>query len=799
MLVISQNRHRVVVYQLDEENQWIELGMGWCEYMPDTLTRNKSAPGATRPPGIYPQILVHSETEHQDIIFFRMNIYPDTVYRQEQDTIIAWSDPDGNEYALSFEDGQGCERYWDAIHKIQSTALDMESGYGCEDEDESNTPPTSYQIRISNDVMANQPSERDTEMIVSPAAKDQKFISGNEQDQFLPERDILDSAFSSSPLTSIPHNAQTLELPTLIDIQQLQDFEDLLQQNNHSWMSRLSMARSILSSKYIEQLFDFHEASVDKNDTSSLNRICSIFKKIVMLHNTDILEYLLQPEHVFRFVAVFDHDPDIVNRPDYRSHSKFLRDQAVLCELVIIQQPELKRRIDLTFRAQYIRDIVLCRVISEEALMMFNNVIKGNYQFILDRIEYDESFLPSIASLLDKEQEEAPAILLCSRLVLFIKELSGILKILSRELYLARLFPLSFILSLVHRTLSLAMDADPNSKDSVSETIYCATDLLITMIAHFTVDIRLEILQSVSISTQDHILLGLLIRCLHGTKCPGTRSHCANILRSLLINNPNDPKNEEFLNLFYSRYVHLLLDPLQSANAHDPDHLVQVCTILSSCLFPQHTYRIKYIILGGNVLQNVALFFTVKAKYLILAAIRVFRTILGLTDEFYNRYMIKHRLFANLVPLLAENCSQNTMLASALLELFEFIRIHNIRIIIDHLMDNYGTILRSLSMGTFQGLVACYDQNRKTGSSSQERSSEAPNSNSSSGAGMMAWQAGLDHEETYFSSNADEPHSTIDWREPGADANIITLSERIAKKSKPLLLSEGEMSSDEHV
>ena len=54
---------------------------------------------------------------------------------------------------------------------------------------------------------------------------------------------------------------------------------------------------------------------------------------------------------------------------------------------------------------------------------------------------------------------------------------------------------------------------------------------------------------------------------------------------------------------------------------------------------------------------------------------RLLRTVIGLMDEFYNRYIIKHRLLDLMFPLLHAHVAQDNLLASALLEMYEFIRI----------------------------------------------------------------------------------------------------------------------------
>lgn len=50
------------------------------------------------------------------------------------------------------------------------------------------------------------------------------------------------------------------------------------------------------------------------------------------------------------------------------------------------------------------------------------------------------------------------------------------------------------------------------------------------------------------------------------------------------------------------------------------------------------------------------------------------RKIIALKDEFYNRYIIKGNLFAPVVNALVCNCGRYNLLDSAIIELFEFIK-----------------------------------------------------------------------------------------------------------------------------
>lgn len=64
-----------------------------------------------------------------------------------------------------------------------------------------------------------------------------------------------------------------------------------------------------------------------------------------------------------------------------------------------------------------------------------------------------------------------------------------------------------------------------------------------------------------------------------------------------------------------------------------------------------------------------------KALDVVAGALRFMRKIVGLKEEFYNRYIIKGNLFKPIINLLLRNGDRYNLLNSALIELFEFIRV----------------------------------------------------------------------------------------------------------------------------
>ena len=115
--------------------------------------------------------------------------------------------------------------------------------------------------------------------------------------------------------------------------------------------------------------------------------------------------------------------------------------------------------------------------------------------------------------------------------------------------------------------------------------------------------------------------------------------------------------------------------------------------------------------------------------FLKLCAVRFMRKIINLKDEFYNRYIIKVQtaslllinlnckltiffqgnLFVPAVDALVSNYDRYNLLNSAILEMFEFIRVEDIKSLCSHVVESFSPTLDKITyVQTFQALKVRY-------------------------------------------------------------------------------------------
>ena len=73
-------------------------------------------------------------------------------------------------------------------------------------------------------------------------------------------------------------------------------------------------------------------------------------------------------------------------------------------------------------------------------------------------------------------------------------------------------------------------------------------------------------------------------------------------------------------------------------------------------------------------------------NYLFLSALsgalRFMRRIIGLKDEFYNRYIMRNFLFEPVVKAFLSNGSRYNLMNSAIIEMFEYVRVVSVPLVL---------------------------------------------------------------------------------------------------------------------
>ncbi|RPB05173.1 DUF625-domain-containing protein [Choiromyces venosus 120613-1] len=557
----------------------------------------------------------------------------------------------------------------------------------------------------------------------------------------------------------------------------LTEIEAMIRSASSTAQARDSLGKFVLSEDFIRKLIPLLEMAEDLESLENLHRLCNIMKMIILLNDTLIIEHIVTDEVIFGVVGILEYDPDF---PSHKAnHRQFLSDTSKFKEVVPIKDPEIKKKIHWTYRLQYLKDVVLARILDDPTFSVLNSLIFFNQVDILQHLQNNQAFLKELFSIFHSTESDSTR---KKNGVLFIQQCCSIAKNLQGPVR-TQLYG-HFIQNGLFAVIDFAL-----LHDDASVRI-AGTDVLVAMIDHDPGMMRAFIFRQ--ISDKQKPLTDTLIELLLGEQDLGVKAQIADAIRILLdpstglqieglgkasdITSRFHPRNhnadrdtENFLKTFYDDSAKKLFLPLSELDKRESlkDLSIAEVSLFSHlvdtlCFFVrQHAFRGKYFLLAENLPSRVAQLLESPEKHLKLSALKFFRTCVGLQDEFYIRHMIKWKLFEPILNIVIDTMPRDNLLNSACLEFFEFIKRENIKQIIVHLGENYRERMKEITyVDTFNMLILRCDQLQDTTTPSSYVQDDKSIRNHINGA--RRWQGVKDMdaaEEEYFNTSDEEDNA----------------------------------------
>ncbi|XP_060610582.2 serine/threonine-protein phosphatase 4 regulatory subunit 3B isoform X1 [Anolis sagrei] len=657
---MSDTRRRVKVYTLNEERQWDDRGTG-----------HVSSTYVERLKGM--SLLVRAEADGSLLLESKIN--PNTAYQKQQDTLIVWSEAENYDLALSFQEKAGCDEIWEKICQVQGKDPSVE---------------------VTQDLIDESEEERFEEM---------------------------------------PETSHLIDLPTC-ELNRLEEIADLVTSVLSSPIRREKLALALENEGYIKKLLQLFQLCENVENTEGLHHLYEIIRGILFLNKATLFEVMFSDECIMDVVGCLEYDPALAQP---KRHREFLTKTAKFKEVIPITDSELRQKIHQTYRVQYIQDIILPTpsVFEENFLSTLTSFIFFNKVEIVSMLQEDEKFLSEVfAQLTDEATDDDKR----RELVNFFKEFCAFSQTLqpqNRDTFFKTLAKLGIL-----PALEIVMGMDDLQVRSA------ATDIFSYLVEFSPSMVREFVMQEAQQSDDDILLINVVIEQMICDTDPelGGAVQLMGLLRTLI-----DPENmlatanvrkwkgktekSEFLNFFYNHCMHVLTAPLLANTSEDkndkdavvggnksnticPDNyqtaqlLALILELLTFCV-EHHTYHIKNYIMNKDLLRRVLVLMNSKHTFLALCALRFMRRIIGLKDEFYNRYITKGNLFEPVINALLDNGTRYNLLNSAVIELFEFIRVEDIKSLTAHIVENFYKALESIEyVQTFKGLKTKYEQEK---------------------------------------------------------------------------------------
>ncbi|KAG4157369.1 hypothetical protein ERO13_D02G058501v2, partial [Gossypium hirsutum] len=180
--------------------------------------------------------------------------------------------------------------------------------------------------------------------------------------------------------------------------------------------------------------------------------------------------------------------------------------------------------------------------------------------------------------------------------------------------------------------------------------------------------------------------------------------HLGQLIDVIILSCPSDEVGQSTSNLASSA------GRVESQNNTKPEILLNICELLCFCVV-HHPYRIKCNFLLNNVIDKILLLTRRREKYLVVAAVRFVRTILSRRDEHLVNHFVKKNLLKPVIDAFVANGNRYNVLNSAVLELFEYIRKENVKLLVRYIVDSFwNQLVKFEYLASVQSLKVKYEQ-----------------------------------------------------------------------------------------
>ena len=465
----------------------------------------------------------------------------------------------------------------------------------------------------------------------------------------------LEVALTEALDDELANDLALFEVPSSItlppaELGNLQSIEQAMRMMNNTAAGRDALAKLVMESDYIGKLIPLVEMAEDLESLPDLHRLCNIMKTIILLNDTSIIEHAVSDECVLGVVGALEYDPDFPNHK--ANHRHWLDNKGHYKEVVPIDDEQTRRKIHQTYRLQYLKDVVLARILDDPTFSVLNSLIFFNQVDIVQHIQSNAPFLSDLFGIFTspdhdrKKKKDA---------VLFIQQCCSIAKNIqppNRQVLYNNL--------VAHGLLQVINFGLRHSDVGVRVG---ATDVLFSIIEHDPQMIRQTIYRQ--LHENQTPLTESLIELLLIEGDPGVKSQITDALKvlsdqSIPQQGPQDfakaangefmgrtrpqqsmdPQHELFLTHFYEHSAAKLFKPLLNLESvtdmNFAPHHASMFTYLVDLLFffvRQHHRFSRYFILNSNVTPCIARLLKCPEKHLKLGKTRNPTMIRSQTNE----------------------------------------------------------------------------------------------------------------------------------------------------------------------
>lgn len=528
---------------------------------------------------------------------------------------------------------------------------------------------------------------------------------------------------------------------------------------------REMLAVECLSAKFLASLRESFLTVEDLGNVEALSHIWQIVKGVFLLSNQKLTERYLAADAFEDVLGMLEYDDGLP--PSKRiAHRQVMKVKVRFSQVLSFEDAAMLERVHLNYRLQYLKDIVLPRLLDDGAFASLNQMIHVNISIILDYLQRSTPLMDRLfAQIREKDLQS----------LLFLQDMCRLSRQIvpsERAALHERMFERG-----VFEVLTPFVAGGPFPGES--ETLrpnHCAAEVLLLFSTNDPAPLRRFLTSEASVNGR--VLLSAVVRLMLSEEDQGVQGQICEMLKQVMDpSSLEERERDKSFDAFYERGgMDEICAPLgfeANCSAMSPSVLFGlqlVCELLAFAV-SSHGYRSKIYVVRNGVAQRAARLLQAPQRFLQLAPIRLIKAMVISKDDAYHRYLTKNGVFAQLLQNFQLSCRPpalgGNLVVSATLELIEFIRIENVKLLVDHICRKHGAVVREYAprFKTLEGLLLKHQQNLEYEAFPPEHHVAggplSAGGGSSTASGRPGREDSDDDEEAYFEDDDDEDQDEV--------------------------------------
>lgn len=510
------------------------------------------------------------------------------------------------------------------------------------------------------------------------------------------------------------------EAPCLLPAPELRSLAQLARMLNFVPPSqRDKTVGECMSPKFVEALRQVFRTAEDLGREEELILIWRIAKGIFLLSSPRLTERYLRHDVYEDIFGMLEYD-DGLPRHKRVAHRLVLKVQVRYNKVLAFDDSEMAKMIHVNYRLQYLKDIVLPRLLDDATFASMTQMVQSNISSILGHLQKSDALMDELFKQLRTKDVQS---------LLFLQDACRSAKMLPpsqrQELYE------NMVKRDLFQTLTPFLQAERSQQDTTSawneasSSHHCVVEILLLSVLNDPSHLRrfftpAAVAVLANSNSKDNSkpggreLLTTLIASMHSESDQGVQGQIADIVRSVMdLAQLDANQRDAFLGDFYDTEggMEQLTAPLRAlegkvqgvtsvANSSAAFGLQLVCELLAFATL-HHGHRAKTFFTNHGLAQKASLLLEAPQRFLQLAPIRLVRAMVMTKDDAYHRLLSKSTIFGAALESLRE-CLRppalgGSLMVSAIVELLETLRVQNVKKVVTLLCVQHCDLLKELA------------------------------------------------------------------------------------------------------